>query len=74
MGLVNDEDTVLRQDGRSPGLPMEGVRQQEVVVADLEQIPAGAAQLQEAQVAALVPVAVTAGLDMDPLPVIAAHR
>lgn len=42
MALVYDEGTVLWEDWPAALSPVHGVRQEEVVIADLKQIPLGA--------------------------------
>ena len=37
VGLVYDQDAGIRQDGPAPAAPVDGVRQQQIVVADMEE-------------------------------------
>ena len=70
VGLVHDEGAGVRQDGLSPAAPVDGVRQQQVVVADLEEIAPGITVLQKGAIPAALPSAVADPGDADALPVI----
>ncbi len=73
VGLVHDEGAGVRQDGLSPAAPVDGVRQQQVVVADLDEIAPGITVLQKGAIPAALPSAVADPGDTDALPVIAAE-
>ena len=73
VGLVHDEGAGVRQDGLSPAAPVDGVRQQQVVVADLEKIPPGIALLQKETIPAGLLRTVADLGDADTFPVIVAE-
>ena len=73
MGLVHDEGAGIRENGLDPSAAMDGIRQQQVVVADLEEVLSGIAILQKGAIAAVFPLAVTGLGNADTLPVIAAE-
>ena len=73
MGLINDHSAGIRQD-RAPACALvDGIGQQEIVVADLKGKLSVAAVLQEGPVAAVLLSAVADLGDAYPVPVIAAE-
>ena len=73
VGLVHDEGAGVRQDGLLPTAPVDGVRQRQVMVADLEEIAPGIAILPKGAIPAVLPLALADPGDADALPVIAAE-
>ena len=73
VGLVYDDGRAVRQDGLFLLAAVDEVRQQEVVVADLDRVLPALAGVQETAVPAVLPPAITPLGDADPLPVITAH-
>ena len=73
VGLVYDDGRAVRQDGLFLLAAVDEVRQQEVVVADLDRVLPALAGVQETAVPAVLPPAITPLGDTDPLPVVTAH-
>ena len=71
--LVYDDGRVVRQDGLFLLAAVDEVRQQEVVVADLDRVLPALAGVQKTAVPAVLPSAITPLGDADPLPVVTAH-
>ena len=70
VGLVDDDGEAVRQDGLTACSPVEGVRQQKVVVANLEGKLTAVAAVQEGAVPTVFPLAVADIGDAHPLSVI----
>ena len=73
MSFVDDDSEAVRQDRRTARSPVDGVRQEEIVVANLEGVLAAVAAVQEIPVAAGFQLAVADLGNADPLPVVAAE-
>ena len=73
MGLVYDDGRAVRQDGLFLLAAVDEVRQQEVVVADLDRVLPALAGVQKTVVPAVLPPAITPLGDADSLPVVTAH-
>ena len=73
MGLIHNDATILREEGLSARGPVNGVGQQQIVVADLEVKVAGGARLQKEPVPTRLPLAAAELGDAHPLPVVAAE-
>ena len=73
VGLVYDDGRTVRQDGLFLLAAMDEIRQQEVVVADLDRVLPALAGVQKAAVPAVLQLAVAPTRNADPLPVITAH-
>ena len=73
MCLVNDQRTVFRQQRPPSDAPVDGVRHEQIVVADLDLVSGRGAHLHKAEVpAALLPAVADLG-HMDMFPVIPAE-
>ena len=73
VSLVDDNGETVRQDGLAARTTVDGVRQQEVVVADLEGILTAVAAIQKCAIPAVLLSAVADLGDAHPLPVITAE-
>ena len=73
VGLVDDDGTTVRQDWPATRAAVDGVRQQEVVVADLEVKIVGITRLHEAEVSTAGLLAVAMGGDADTFLIVAAQ-
>ena len=70
MGLIYDNGTAVWKDRAFACVPVDGVGQQQIVVADLKREEASVAGIQEGPVPAGVPLAVADLGDANALPVI----
>ena len=73
MGFIYDDDAMLRENGSFPLTAVDGVRQQKIMVADLEHISIRVAAFQEALVPTVLMIAVTELWNADTFPVIPAE-
>ena len=73
MGLVYDDGRAVLQEGLFLLAAVDEIRQQEVVVADLDRVLPILTGIQKAPVPAVLLPATASPWDTDPFPVIAAH-
>ena len=73
MGFIYDDDAMLRENGTFPLTAVDGVRQQKIMVTDLEHISIRIAAFQKALVPAVLMVAVAELRNADTFPVITAE-
>ena len=73
MGFIYDDDAMLRENGSFPLTAVDGVRQQKIMVTDLEHISIRVAAFQKALVPAVLMVAVAELRNADTFPVITAE-
>ena len=73
VGLVYDDGRAVWQNGIFLLAAVDEIRQQEVVVADLDRVLPALAGVQKTAVPAVLPPAITPLGDADPLPIVTAH-
>ena len=73
MGLIYDDDAMLRENGSFPLTVVDGVRQQQIVVADLKHISIRIAAFQKALIPAVLMITVAELRNADTFPVITAE-
>ena len=73
MGLIYDDDAMLLENGSFPLTVVDGVRQQQIVVADLKHISIRIAAFQKALIPAVLMITVAELRNADTFPVITAE-
>ena len=73
MGFIYDDDAMLRENGSFPLTAVDGVRQQKIMVTDLEHISIRVAAFQKVLVPTVLMIAVAELRNADTFPVIAAE-
>ena len=73
MGFIYDDDAMLRENGSFALTAVDGVRQQKIMVTDLEHISIRIAAFQKALIPAVLMIAVTELWNADTFPVIPAE-